>query len=371
MVIDTCFRSEFASNTMTTNRLHKVFLYSLAISLIAIFITLASKVFPIANLPLSTNLIIVGTCLANFASVIALIIGIVTRRPRLVKIVKIFSYIQLGAIFVLICLAAALLYFVKVDVEHTVEPVSKATWSTGGTGIGCTGIIMCKFLCILIAAGNLLTMAYTIYTILEYTDEQRVCGLELIIVSSTLETMRKKLNPVEGTVVYMPVVQVPPLAGVPGAMLTNRAFRILTYLFGSINVFFVLVILSMGAEQLLVDWRTAIYELVIPCALNIIFAMCWMIGAGLWRPTLIAMFKYFTYVQMALLAAVILYSAYYSYVKGISSNLLTVISLLTSLFFLSLMEVLIAIGTERAIAKERHFLRLTHTGQEMSDWSHT
>ncbi|XP_040154525.1 uncharacterized protein LOC120895330 [Anopheles arabiensis] len=108
---------------MSTNKIHKVFLYSLAISLIAIFITLASKVFPIANLPLSTNLIIVGTCLANFASVIALIIGIVTRRPRLVKIVKIFSYVQLGAIFVLICLAAALLYFVRVDVEHTVEPV--------------------------------------------------------------------------------------------------------------------------------------------------------------------------------------------------------------------------------------------------------
>uniref|UniRef100_A0A182KCZ6 Uncharacterized protein n=1 Tax=Anopheles christyi TaxID=43041 RepID=A0A182KCZ6_9DIPT len=154
-------------------------------------------------------------------------------------------------------------------------------------------------------------------------------------------------------------------------MLTNRAFRVLTYLFGSINIFFVLVILSMGADQLLVDWRTAIYELVIPCALNIFFAMCWIIGAGLWRPTLITMFKYFSYIQMALLAAVILYSAYYSYAKGLSSNLLTVMSLLTSLFFLSLMEVLIAIGTERAIAKERNVLRLMHTGQEMSDWSHT
>ncbi|XP_052896037.1 uncharacterized protein LOC128303208 [Anopheles moucheti] len=154
-------------------------------------------------------------------------------------------------------------------------------------------------------------------------------------------------------------------------MLTNRAFRILTYLFGSINIFFVLVILSMGAEQLLIDWRTAIYELVIPCALNILFAMCWIIGAGLWRPALIAMFKYFTYIQMVLLAAVILYSAYYSYAKGLSSNLLTVMSLLTSLFFLCLMEVLIAIGTERAIAKERNVLRLVHTGQEMSDWSHT
>uniref|UniRef100_A0A182NIG3 Uncharacterized protein n=1 Tax=Anopheles dirus TaxID=7168 RepID=A0A182NIG3_9DIPT len=396
--------------TMSTNKLHKVFLYSLAISLIAIFITLACKVFPIANLPLSTNLIIVGTCLANFASVIALIIGIVTRRPRLVKIVKIFSYVQLGAIFVLICLAAALLYIVKVDVEHSVEP----------------RIIMCKFLCILIASGNLLTMAYTIYTIMQHTDERPllevlispclanmvlavllvigvlteemslirlfkiflyaqlvfslvmvvyghryfesikmpvlvkmcfsimfvVCGVELVIVSSTMESLRKKLNPVE-------------------AMLTNRAFRILTYLFGSINIFFVLVILSMGAEQLLVDWRTAIYELVVPCALNILFAMCWIIGAGLWRPALIAMFKYFTYVQMTLLAAVILYSAYYSYVKGLSSNLLTVMSLLTSLFFLCLMEVLIAIGTERAIAKERHVLRLMQIGQEMSDWSHT
>ncbi|XP_040154520.1 uncharacterized protein LOC120895329 isoform X1 [Anopheles arabiensis] len=154
-------------------------------------------------------------------------------------------------------------------------------------------------------------------------------------------------------------------------MLTNRAFRVLTYLFGSINIFFVLVILSMGAEQLLIDWRTAIYELVVPCALNIFFAMCWIIGAGLWRPALIAMFKYFSYIQMALLAAVILYSAYYSYAKGLSSNLVTVMSLLTSLFFLSLMEVLIAIGTERAIAKERNVLRLMHTGQEMSDWSHT
>ncbi|XP_053666234.1 uncharacterized protein LOC128715373 [Anopheles marshallii] len=154
-------------------------------------------------------------------------------------------------------------------------------------------------------------------------------------------------------------------------MLTNRAFRILTYLFGSINIFFVLVILSMGAEQLLIDWRTAIYELVIPCALNILFAMCWIIGAGLWRPALIAMFKYFTYIQMVLLAAIILYSAYYTYAKGLSSNLLTVMSLLTSLFFLCLMEVLIAIGTERAIAKERNVLRLVHTGQEMSDWSHT
>ena len=140
-------------------------------------------------------------------------------------------------------------------------------------------------------------------------------------------------------------------------MLTNRAFRVLTYLFGSINIFFVLVILSMGAEQLLIDCecgldlhvtffvctnssllfttiagRTAIYELVVPCALNIFFAMCWIIGAGLWRPALIAMFKYFSYIQMALLAAVILYSAYYSYAKGLSSNLVTVMSLLTSLF---------------------------------------
>uniref|UniRef100_A0A182PES4 Uncharacterized protein n=1 Tax=Anopheles epiroticus TaxID=199890 RepID=A0A182PES4_9DIPT len=155
-------------------------------------------------------------------------------------------------------------------------------------------------------------------------------------------------------------------------MLTNRAFRVLSYLFGSINILFVMVILSMGAEQLLVNWRTAISELIIPCTLNILFAMCWIIGAGLRRPTFIAMFKYFAYIQMALLAAVILYSAYYGYTKGLSSNLLNVMFLLTSLFFLSLMEVLIAIGTERAVAKERNLLRLMHsTGQEMSDWSHT
>ncbi|XP_058066560.1 uncharacterized protein LOC131216163 isoform X1 [Anopheles bellator] len=152
-------------------------------------------------------------------------------------------------------------------------------------------------------------------------------------------------------------------------MLTNRAYRTLTYLFGSINIFFVLVILSQGAEQLLVDWQTALYQFVTPCALNIIFAMCWMIGAGFRRPVLIAMFKYFTYVQMVLLAAIILYSAYYSHVEGLSSNLLTVMSLLTSLFFLSLMEVLIAVGTEHAIAKERDAFRLTHI--EMADWSHS
>uniref|UniRef100_A0A182WCA9 Uncharacterized protein n=1 Tax=Anopheles minimus TaxID=112268 RepID=A0A182WCA9_9DIPT len=371
---------------MTTNRIHKVFLYSLAISLIAIFITLASKVFPIANLPLSTNLIIVGTCLANFASVVALIVGIVTF-PLCPLITKGFTML----------------------------------W---------------KILCALIATTNLLTMAYTVYMILQNMDKQPMlelflspcfanmvlavllvigitteqislirlfkiflyaqlvfallmvvyvhqffetmkmsiqvkvcfsvlfvaCGIEIMIVSATIDSLRKKLNPAEGLVVSAFTHQ---------TMLTNRAFRILTYLFGSINIFFVLVILSMGAEQLLIDWRTAIYELVVPCALNILFAMCWIIGAGLWRPALIAMFKYFSYIQMVLLAAVILYSAYYTYAKGLSSNLLTVMSLLTSLFFLCLMEVLIAIGTERAIAKERNVLRLVHTGQEMSDWSHT
>uniref|UniRef100_A0A8W7Q023 Uncharacterized protein n=1 Tax=Anopheles coluzzii TaxID=1518534 RepID=A0A8W7Q023_ANOCL len=264
---------------MSTNKIHKVFLYSLAISLIAIFITLASKVFPIANLPLSTNLIIVGTCLANFASVIALIIGIVTRRPRLVKIVKIFSYVQLGAIFVLICLAAALLYFVRVDVEHTVEPVERQRGSRTETAplISVT-MTMGKILCVLIASVNLVAMAYTVYSIMHYLDEQPlleifispclanmvlavllvigiatqeislirlfkiflyaqlvfallmvvyghrffesvklpmmvkayfsimflVCAVELVIVSSTIENLRKRLNPAEGLVVYMP-----------------------------------------------------------------------------------------------------------------------------------------------------------------------
>ncbi|XP_050095917.1 uncharacterized protein LOC126577912 isoform X4 [Anopheles aquasalis] len=31
-----------------------------------------------------------------------------------------------------------------------------------------------------------------------------VCGIELVIVSASLESMRKKLNPSEGVVVYMP-----------------------------------------------------------------------------------------------------------------------------------------------------------------------
>uniref|UniRef100_A0A182JBF7 Uncharacterized protein n=2 Tax=Anopheles atroparvus TaxID=41427 RepID=A0A182JBF7_ANOAO len=199
---------------MSTNKLHKVFLYSLAISLIAIFITLASKVFPIANLPTSTNIIIIGTCLANFASVVALIVGIVTRRPRLVKIVKIFSYVQLGAIFVLICLAAGLLYLVKVDVDHSVEAVkSQKSYSKDdkdkGTQMMVQSIAMCRVLCVLIAAGNLLTMALVIYEIMKHVSEELVCGIELIIVSSTIDSMRKKAQRPEGLVVYMPAPQVP------------------------------------------------------------------------------------------------------------------------------------------------------------------
>lgn len=41
----------------------------------------------------------------------------------MVKAVKIFSYVQLGAIFALICLALFLLYVVKVDVQHYDEIV--------------------------------------------------------------------------------------------------------------------------------------------------------------------------------------------------------------------------------------------------------
>ncbi|XP_058831188.1 uncharacterized protein LOC131689861 [Topomyia yanbarensis] len=108
---------------MSYNRLHRVFLYSFAICLFVTFVTIAAKLFPIANLPTSTNIIIIGTCLANLISVAALIVGILLRRPVLVKAVKIFSYVQLGAIFILICLALFLLYVVRVDVQHYDEKV--------------------------------------------------------------------------------------------------------------------------------------------------------------------------------------------------------------------------------------------------------
>ncbi|XP_055608021.1 uncharacterized protein LOC129755513 [Uranotaenia lowii] len=110
---------------MPSNRVHRVFLYSFAICLFGTFVTIAAKIFPIANLPTSTNVIILGTCLANLISVGALIVGIITKRPSLVKAVKIFSWVQLGAIFVLICLAVILLYVVRVDVEHYDEKVVK------------------------------------------------------------------------------------------------------------------------------------------------------------------------------------------------------------------------------------------------------
>ncbi|XP_021696872.1 uncharacterized protein LOC110675637 [Aedes aegypti] len=110
---------------MASSRLHRVFLYSFAICLFGTFVTIAAKIFPIANLPTSTNVIIIGTCMANLISVVALIIGIVAKRPELVKAVKIFSWIQLGAICFLIGLALFLLYVVKVDVEHYDERTKK------------------------------------------------------------------------------------------------------------------------------------------------------------------------------------------------------------------------------------------------------
>ncbi|KAL1394584.1 hypothetical protein pipiens_011853 [Culex pipiens pipiens] len=110
---------------MPSNRLHRVFLYSFAICLFVTFVTIAAKVFPIANLPTSTNVIIIGTCLANLISVVTLILGIILKRPDLVKAVKIFSWVQLGAIFVLISLALILLYVVKVDVQHFDEKVTQ------------------------------------------------------------------------------------------------------------------------------------------------------------------------------------------------------------------------------------------------------
>uniref|UniRef100_A0A2M4C3G5 Protein with signal anchor n=1 Tax=Anopheles marajoara TaxID=58244 RepID=A0A2M4C3G5_9DIPT len=38
-----------------------------------------------------------------------------------------------------------------------------------------------------------------------------VCGIELVIVSASLESMRKKLNPSDGVVVYMPAAQCAPV----------------------------------------------------------------------------------------------------------------------------------------------------------------
>uniref|UniRef100_A0A182TNW6 Uncharacterized protein n=1 Tax=Anopheles melas TaxID=34690 RepID=A0A182TNW6_9DIPT len=143
---------------------------------------------------------------------------------------------------------------------------------------------MGKILCVLIASVNLVAMAYTVYSIMHYLDEQPlleifispclanmvlavllvigiatlvfallmvvyghrffesvklpvmvkayfsimfrtyhqremktipncpnqfhiVCAVELVIVSSTIENLRKRLNPAEGLVVYLPVGQ--------------------------------------------------------------------------------------------------------------------------------------------------------------------
>ncbi|XP_058066561.1 uncharacterized protein LOC131216163 isoform X2 [Anopheles bellator] len=100
-------------------------------------------------------------CLANMVLAILLLIGIIMEELSLVRLFKIFFYAQL--VFALL----------MVVYGHRLFDVPKRP--------------------------SLVKIFFSITFV--------VCGIELIIVSATLESMRKKLNPIEGLVVYMPADQ--------------------------------------------------------------------------------------------------------------------------------------------------------------------
>ncbi|XP_055608019.1 uncharacterized protein LOC129755512 isoform X3 [Uranotaenia lowii] len=151
-------------------------------------------------------------------------------------------------------------------------------------------------------------------------------------------------------------------------MFSNRNLKFLTYFFGCVHIFLVLVVLSQGAVPIVTDWLAAVI-IVTPCALNIILALFWMIGAGLKRPPMIDTFRYFTYGQMAVIAGLTIWYCLHSIFHGGHFHLYLVIFLLLSLFILSMMEVFVAIGTVRAVQQELMGARMRAV--EMTEWTET
>ncbi|EAT43271.1 AAEL005257-PA [Aedes aegypti] len=149
-------------------------------------------------------------------------------------------------------------------------------------------------------------------------------------------------------------------------MFSNRNYKILTYIFGCIHIFLVLIVLSQGAVPIVTDWIAAI-SIITPCALNIVFTLFWMIGTGLRRPSMIDLFKYFTYAQMVLIAALTIGFIVQCFLNGGQFHLYIMIFIVLSLFVLSMIEIFVAIGAQRAVMEELLGSRMRAV--EMTEWN--
>ncbi|XP_041769996.1 uncharacterized protein LOC121592533 isoform X2 [Anopheles merus] len=130
-----------------------------SVNLVAMAYTVYSIMHYLDEQPLLE--IFISPCLANMVLAVLLVIGIATQEISLIRLFKIFLYAQL--VFALLMVVYGHRFFETVKLPVMV----KAYFSI-------------MFL---------------------------VCAVELVIVSSTIENLRKRLNPAEGLVVYMPVGQ--------------------------------------------------------------------------------------------------------------------------------------------------------------------
>ncbi|XP_029725798.1 uncharacterized protein LOC109420233 isoform X2 [Aedes albopictus] len=149
-------------------------------------------------------------------------------------------------------------------------------------------------------------------------------------------------------------------------MFSNRNYKILTYIFGCIHIFLVLIVLSQGAVPIVTDWIAAI-SIITPCGLNIVFTLFWMIGTGLRRPSMISLFKYFTYAQMALIAVLAIGFIVQCFLNGGQFHLYIMIFIVLSLFVLSMIELFVTIGGHRAVMEELLGSRMRAV--EMTEWT--
>ncbi|XP_058458358.1 uncharacterized protein LOC131434983 isoform X2 [Malaya genurostris] len=150
------------------------------------------------------------------------------------------------------------------------------------------------------------------------------------------------------------------------AMFTNKNYKILTYIFGCIHIFLILMVLSQAAVPIVTDWIAAV-TIVTPCALNIIFSLLWMIGTGLRRPTMISIFRNFSYGQMTVIAALVVWLIVQCFLEANPFHIYMMIFIVLSLFVFSMIEVFVATGTQNAVLHELMGSRMRAV--EMTEWN--
>ncbi|XP_055535201.1 uncharacterized protein LOC129724368 isoform X2 [Wyeomyia smithii] len=149
-------------------------------------------------------------------------------------------------------------------------------------------------------------------------------------------------------------------------MFSNRNYKILTYIFGCIHMFLILVVLSQAAVPIVTDWVAAL-SVLSPCVLNVLFVLLWMIGTGLRRPTMINLFKYFSNVQMTVITALLVWFIVQCFQEGGKFHLYIMIFIVLSLLVLSLIEVFVATGTYQAVLQELMGSRMRAV--ELTEWN--